>query len=201
MGDLIIDILRAPLNSPAILVLSTAYVLVWSERVYDTRLSQAITRGRYSGVAVRAGGRSMPDWVGAIHLTVWIIFITLLILDWGWAILLYVVLFILRVLPVLEWIGEFLMTPFLKTSGVVIAWWAYEQFKLLKREYPDESDGEIAVRLFFIRYEQIRLPRRVTYRLKQFKERERLLIVKQPPPPSFAPTRHDTARTCWAVPA
>ena len=179
MGDLVNDILSAPLNSPAIFVLSVAFGIVWSVRIYDTRLSQVKTRGLYSGVAIRAGGRSLPDWVAVFGMTGWVILIVLVVLNWRWAIVLYVVLFILRVMPVLEWFGEILMTPLLKSSGVGIAWWAYEQFKLLRREYPDESDGEIAVRLFFIRYEQIRLPRRVTYRLKQFKEREGLLIVKQ----------------------
>ncbi len=186
MVDLVNDILSAPLNSPSILVLSVAYGIAWSVRIYDTRLSQVKTRGLYSGVAIRAGGRSLPDWVAVFGMTGWVILIVLVVLNWRWAIVLYVILFILRVMPVLEWFGGILMTPFLKSSGVGIAWWTYEQFILLKKELPDATEGEITRQLFLMRYEQVRLPKKAEYRLKQFKEMERLVNVRESYQPLYS---------------
>ena len=41
------------------------------------------------------------------------LYLVLLILNWTYAVALYAVLFVLRVLPVLERIGAFLISPFL----------------------------------------------------------------------------------------
>ena len=114
MSQFFLDILNAPLDSPTILVLSVAYFLVASIRIYDVRLVQAKERGDYYKVAERAGDRTLPEWVNAFHWLGWILFITLLILNWSYALALYAVLFVLRVLPVSERIGEILMSPFLR---------------------------------------------------------------------------------------
>ncbi len=45
MGNLINDILNAPIDSPLILVLSIAYAIAISIGIYDVRLIQAKTRG------------------------------------------------------------------------------------------------------------------------------------------------------------
>ncbi len=58
MSQILFDILNAPLNSPLILALSVAYLIVASIRAYDVRLIQAKEKGFYSGVAQRAEGRS-----------------------------------------------------------------------------------------------------------------------------------------------
>ena len=122
MSELLSHILNAPLDSPAILVLSVAYLIVASIRIYDARLVQGagkaggFYKGRwfYSRVAERAEGQQLPVWVSAFHWLGWAIFIVLLVLDWRYALALYAVLFLLRVLPVLETIGSFLMAPFLR---------------------------------------------------------------------------------------
>jgi hypothetical protein len=116
MSDLINNIFVAPLKSPVILFLSLAYTVIEAIRIYDVRLIQAKTRGFYSGVAIEAEGRLLPRWVGYIHFAGWLVFIALLILNWRFAITLYAILFILRVLPVLERIGGIMMRPFLHAS-------------------------------------------------------------------------------------
>ncbi len=114
MSQILFDILNAPLNSPLILALSVAYLIVASIRAYDVRLIQAKEKGFYSGVAQRAEGRSLPQWVTAIYWLGWIILLALLILNWPYALALYVALFVLRVLPVLERLGWLLMSSFLR---------------------------------------------------------------------------------------
>lgn len=116
MNELIHDIVTAPLNSPLLLALSVIYMIVASIRIYDARLIQAKERGFYSGVATEAEGRSLPQWVNTFHWAGWIIFIVLLMLNWKYALALYALLFVLRVLPVLERIGSIIMRPFLRTT-------------------------------------------------------------------------------------
>lgn len=114
MSELINDILTAPVDSPLILALSVAYTIVESIRIYDARLIQVRTRGFRSGVAVKAKGRLLPNWVGYIHFVGWVLFIVILILNWMYAIAFYAFLFFLRVLPILERIGALIMHPFLR---------------------------------------------------------------------------------------
>ena len=110
------DILAAPFESPLILGFTIAYVVVAAIRIYDARLIQAKTRGFYSGVAADAEGRFLPPWVGIVHWAGWILFGGLLFLNWKYAIALYFLLFLLRVVPVLEWIGAVIMRPFLQSG-------------------------------------------------------------------------------------
>ncbi len=110
---LIGSVLSAVEDSPTIVWLSIAYAIVESIRIYDARLIQAKTGKLVSGVAVEAGGRLLPNWVKWVHYAGWVLFIMILILNWMYAIAFYVFLFLLRVLPVLERIGAFLMHPFL----------------------------------------------------------------------------------------
>jgi len=114
MGEIFSDIIRAPRESPLIMVLSVLYVIVSAIRTYDARLIQAKQRGFYSGVAARAEGHTLPQWVNFIHWAAWVIFIVLLLLNWKYALALYALLFILRMLPVLENLGSLMMRPFLQ---------------------------------------------------------------------------------------
>ena len=114
MNEIAKDILIAPFNSPVILVLSVLYAIYESIRVYDARLLQAKTRGFQSAVAAEANGRMLPRWLGYIHFAGILMIIVLLIMNWKYAIALYSLLFLLRVLPVLERIGAAIMSRFLE---------------------------------------------------------------------------------------
>lgn len=114
MSEIIQNILNAPLNSKPLMLLSVVYAIVESIRIYDARLNQAKMKRLDSRIAVEADGRILPRWVGIFHLGGWIIFIALLLLDWKYALVLYVFLFVLRVLPILERIGSIFMHPFLQ---------------------------------------------------------------------------------------
>jgi hypothetical protein len=103
-------LVRAPLDSPLILVLSVLYILVQAIRIYDVRLIQVKQKGFFSGVAARAEGRTLPPWVGIFHWVGWVIFIGLFLLNWKYA----VVFFALKVLPILENLGELVMRRFLQ---------------------------------------------------------------------------------------
>jgi hypothetical protein len=100
-----------------LLVLSVLYAVVESIRIYDARLIQAKTRDFDSGVAQDAKGMVLPAWVGYVHFAGWVLLAIIVILDWTFAIGLYAVLFVLRVAPVLERIGEMIMRPFLREES------------------------------------------------------------------------------------
>ena len=56
----------------------------------------------------------LPDWAGVFVWINWVVFIVLLFLNWKYAILVFFIRFILKVLPVLEIIGNIIMSPFKK---------------------------------------------------------------------------------------
>jgi len=93
-----------PFTSPLYLILTVAYFLVASITTLDIRLMQAKSRGEDFG--------ELPPWVGIFPFMQWGLFIALAILNWKIAIGLFVLKFVLKVLPVLELIGNVLMAPF-----------------------------------------------------------------------------------------
>lgn len=54
----------------------------------------------------------LPSWVGIFAWLQWAIFIVLFVLNWKYALIIFAFKFILKVLPVLETIGNILMSPF-----------------------------------------------------------------------------------------
>jgi len=107
-------LLESIVNSPTLQILSVGYLLAKGIVVYDSRILQARWRRMNSGVAARAGGRVCPTWVGAFVFVEWALILTILVFNWKYAIALYVFSFLLKVLPVLEVIGEIIMRPFLR---------------------------------------------------------------------------------------
>lgn len=143
MKGMVSEIVRAPLDSPLILMLSVLYALVEAIRIYDVRLLQA-ERGRFnSKVAADAGGRSFPAWVTIFHWGGWLIFLSLLYLNWKYSIALYALLFVLRVVPVLENLGSMVMRPFLRTNTEFELWAeGFNAFETGSKHYKDGNTEE-----------------------------------------------------------
>lgn len=116
MSDLIQNALHAPFESTFLMLLTLAYGIVESVTIYDARLIQAKTKGHSSGVALEADGCSLPSWIGYAHIAGWVLLIAILVMNWAYGILLYAVLYVLKVVPVLERIGAVLMRPFLRSD-------------------------------------------------------------------------------------
>jgi hypothetical protein len=74
---------------------------------FDIRIIQAKRSGN-----LPPDHPDLPGWVAILHWFDWIFKATLLVLNWRYAIGVIVVMFILKVLPVLETIGNILMAPF-----------------------------------------------------------------------------------------
>lgn len=102
-----LEIIRAPLDSPLLLTLTIAFFLVASITTLDKRLLQAVKAGTLPPDEVM-----LPRWVGFLIYAEWLIKIAVFVLDWRYGLLLYAVGFLLAVLPVLETVGNILMAPF-----------------------------------------------------------------------------------------
>ena len=99
----------SPLNSPYIYCLLIIYALTSSITVFDTRLIQ----GRKNGT-VPESEPMLPNWVSLIAWIDWLALLALILMNWKVALIAYAIKFILSVLPVLEVVGNILMSPFRK---------------------------------------------------------------------------------------
>ena len=101
------SLFSAALDSPLVIGLTIAFFITSAITTFDKRLTQA----RQLGMAL-ADEPPLPCWVGFIAWFHWGLFLALLILDWKYALVLFVIKFVLSVLPVLETVGNILMAPF-----------------------------------------------------------------------------------------
>ena len=93
--------------TPLIIVLTVAYFLVASITTFDLRMIQAKRDGR-----LPPDEPMLPKWIVVFDWLQWIIFAVLLYLNWKYALVLFAIKFVLKVLPVLETVGNILMSPF-----------------------------------------------------------------------------------------
>jgi len=95
------------INSPIVIALTVGFAVTSSITTFDIRLIQAKRDGR-----LPPDEPMLPAWTGLIGWLQWGIALVLIFLNWKYAVLLFVIKFVLKVLPVLEIIGNILMSPF-----------------------------------------------------------------------------------------
>ena len=96
-------------NSTTIIILTVVYFILSAITTFDIRMIQARRDG-----TLPPDEQMLPDWAGVFVWINWVVFIVLLFLNWKYAILVFFIRFILKVLPVLEIIGNIIMSPFKK---------------------------------------------------------------------------------------
>ena len=104
---IMVDLFNTPIDSPLIIVLTIIFAFTSSITTFDKRLIQAQRDGRLS-----ENEAMLPTWVGALVWFHWLVGLSIILLNWKYAIVVFVIKFILSVLPVLETIGNILMLPF-----------------------------------------------------------------------------------------
>jgi len=95
-----------PINEPILIILTIFFAITSAITVFDVRLIQAKKRGELPDEPM------LPSWVGVITWLHWGLTVIILLLNWKYGLLLIIIKFVLSVLPVLETIGNFLMSPF-----------------------------------------------------------------------------------------
>jgi len=106
MSQNMVTLFNTPFNSPLLITLIIIYFIISSITTFDIRLIQA----KKSGLLTLS--EQLPKWVAIIHWIEIVILITIILLNWKVAIVVYLVRFVLKVLPVLETIGNIIMSPF-----------------------------------------------------------------------------------------
>lgn len=105
-------------HSWAILITSALLFFTQAITIFGIRILQYKRVGR-----LPPGHPELPEWTTILYPLEWVLRIILLILNWKFALLFFLLLFILKVLPVLELIGNILMAPF-KPRNVDACWTA-----------------------------------------------------------------------------
>lgn len=89
--------------------ITTLYFIISSITTLDIRLIQA----RKAGI-LAPDEDYLPKWVALLYWIEWGLFIYIAYVDWRFAAFVFGLKFVLKVLPILEIIGNILMRPFKK---------------------------------------------------------------------------------------
>ncbi len=101
-----ISLLNTPTNSPILIVLTVAFAITASITTFDVELFRAKRDG-----VLPPDEPLLPPWTGVFHLLHWGLCLTLLMLNWKYAVLVFAIQFALSIFPILETIGNVLMSP------------------------------------------------------------------------------------------
>lgn len=102
-----ISFLTSAINSPIILTLTVIYFISASITTFDARMIQAQREGR-----LKKDDVIPPAWTAVFIFIGWGVFIAILFINWQFAIMILIIKFVLKVLPVLETIGNIILSPF-----------------------------------------------------------------------------------------
>ena len=100
------ELFNTSIGSPVVIIITVVYFFTSSIEIFDIRITQAQKQG--------IDEESLPHWVTYLYLLNLVIGLSLILLNWKYAILVFIIRFILKVLPVLETIGNMIMAPFKK---------------------------------------------------------------------------------------
>ncbi|MCG8894679.1 hypothetical protein G1K73_13100 [Tenacibaculum finnmarkense] len=104
-----IDFILNELDSPLIIGLTILYFIFASITTFGIRITQAKRNGTWP-----KNEPDLPNWTTIFYWFEWSILFYITIFNWKFAIALFILKFILKVLPVLEIVGNLLMRPFRK---------------------------------------------------------------------------------------
>jgi len=102
-----VTLFNTAISSPIIIGLTILYCITESIATYDIRLIQWKKHG-----TLPHNTQLLPKWTGVFTWLSWLVLVALIFLNWKYAIAVFIIAFILKVLPVLETIGKLLVTPF-----------------------------------------------------------------------------------------
>ena len=98
------ELFNTPAQSAIIVILTILYFIFASITTFDIRINQAIKQGEDE--------IPLPQWVAILYWLLWAIWILIFLLNWKYALIIFVIKFILKVIPALEIVGRILMSPF-----------------------------------------------------------------------------------------
>lgn len=104
-----IYLFTTPISSSVLIILTALFAVTSAITVFDKRLIQAKKHNPEF-----AHDQMLPHWVKWVWWVHGILLVAIALLNWKYALVVYLIKFVLSVLPVLETIGNMLMSPFKK---------------------------------------------------------------------------------------
>jgi hypothetical protein len=98
------ELFNTTIGSSSLNVLTVLYFLIASITTFDMRINQSIKQG--------SNQIPLPKWVGIFYWLLWGFWLLIFFLNWVYALILFALKFVLKVLPVLETVGYIFMAPF-----------------------------------------------------------------------------------------
>lgn len=95
------------INSPIVIFVTILYLITSAITTFDIRMTQAKRNGN-----LPPNEPMPPRWVAYVFWADWSFALALIFLNWKYALLIFVIRFALKVLPVLEILGNLIMSPF-----------------------------------------------------------------------------------------
>lgn len=102
------ELFKTSIDSPFVIIITIAFFIVSAITTFDIRIIQAQKEG--------IDEPSLPNWVAGLYWLNWIFSISIILLNWKYAIAVFIVRFILKITPVLETIGYYLVNRFRQQS-------------------------------------------------------------------------------------
>ena len=100
------ELFNTSFSNPFFIITLILFTITSSITVFDKRMIQAHRSGEMKS------NEMLPSWVGIIGWIHWILGAILILINWKYALIIFVGKFVLSVLPVLEILGNFIMSPF-----------------------------------------------------------------------------------------
>lgn len=101
------ELFNTPISSPILIALTVVYAIAAAITTFDTRMIQFKKAGFLS-----PEHPMLSNWTGLFGFLLWGTWIAILLLNWKYAFALFIIKFILKLLPVLETVGGILISPF-----------------------------------------------------------------------------------------
>ncbi len=107
--------LNTPSNSPALIICTVIFFITASITTFDVALINAKKSGD-----LPPDEPVLPNWTGLIIWFHWGLSITILVLNWKYALVIFLIKFILNMLNILDIIGNFLCAPLRKKNNKIL---------------------------------------------------------------------------------
>src|SRR3989338_6009736 len=93
-------------SSPGVIIVTVVYFIIVAFTTFDMRLIQAKRAGD-----LFPDEPLLPQWTGIFVFIQWSLGIALLVMNWKYALSIFLIAFVLKVIPVLEFVGNILAAP------------------------------------------------------------------------------------------
>jgi hypothetical protein len=131
------QVFSTPISTPLVIALTVAYGMCAAITAFGACITQA------KRVGYLAPNKAyVPAWTGLFAILLWAAWTAVFLLNWWYALALFVITYCLKELSVLKHLGAWLLRPILdeETAGAVdTAVWAADDIKAMNRDWKNKA--------------------------------------------------------------